>query len=64
MDYLSTKLIDKLQEDTGVKFTLCSRRKMQKSIRDYFIKIHEEAIEATEIAKNKSNYVQPNFYDK
>jgi len=62
--YLSTQLIDKLQKDTGVKFTPCSRRKMQKTIRDYFIRVHNEAVESEVMASNKSVYVKPNFQDK
>lgn len=62
--YLSNKLIDELEKDTGLKFTLCSQKRMQKTIRDYFIQIHEEACDSTIMAINKKNFKKPNFEDK
>lgn len=64
MKYLSDDLIDSLEDDTDTKFKLCDRRKMQKTIRDYFIRVHNEAVESTVIASNKPHYVKPNFEDK
>ena len=64
MKYLSDQLVSKLEEDTNSKFKLCDRRKMQKTIRDYFIQIHEGAIDSEIIARNRKNYVRSNFEDK
>jgi len=64
MKYLSDELIDSLEDDIDTKFKLCDKRKMQKTIRDYFIRVHNEAVESTIMASNKSVYVKPNFEDK
>lgn len=63
MKYLSDQLINELYEDKNVMMTLCDRIKAQKIIRDYFIRVHNKAVEATEIAKNKREYITPNFHD-
>jgi len=61
--YRSDEMINKIQKQIGVKFSAENRSAMQKIIREYFIKIHLEACSATEIAKNKSVYITPNFND-
>jgi len=62
--YLSDKLIKQIEIDSGVKFKLCDKSKMQKTIRDYFIQVHNEAVEATVMASNKKVYSPPQFFDK
>jgi len=64
MKYLSDKLIDELYEDKNVMMTLCDRIKAKKIIRDYFIRVHNEAVESTVMASNKSVYVKSNFTDE
>lgn len=61
---LSTKLIEQLEFDSKVKFKLCDKKKMQKSIREFFCLIHRDAVEKTVIAKNRKEFVFPQFYDK
>lgn len=61
MEYLSEQLMTELGLD---KSKLCDQKKIQKIIRGYFIKVHESAVDATIIAKNKKNFSRPNFYDK
>lgn len=63
MQYLSDKLLDQLNEDKDVMMTLVDREKAQKIIRDYFIRVHNEAVESEVMASNKKNYVKPNFTD-
>lgn len=63
MKYLSDKLLDQLNEDKEVMMTLVGRKRAQKIIRDYFIRIHNEAVESEVMASNKKNYVKPNFTD-
>lgn len=61
MEYLSEKLIADLKLD---KLPLCEQKKIQKTIRGYFIQVHNNAVDATIIATNKKNFSKPNFYDK
>lgn len=64
MKYLSDNLIESLEKDLKTEFKLCDKRKMQKTIRDYFIRVHNEACDATVIANNKRIALRPNFEDK
>lgn len=64
MKYLSEKLLDELYEDKNVMMTILDRNKAQKIIRNYFIRVHNEAVESTVMASNKSVYKKPNFTDE
>lgn len=66
--YKSDALINSLQHELGLKFSAKNRSAMQKIIRGYFIQVHIEAVEATEMAKNRqvnyaTKYEKPNFND-
>ena len=63
MESKSERLIEDLIKAKIITNRLCDRRKAQLIIRDYFCKVHKEAVEKTEIAKNKLTYTPPNFYD-
>lgn len=63
MKHKSEQLIDDFRA-AGVSIKLCKEKLLQGIIRDYFIKVHREAIEATIMAKNKPTaFVEPNFND-
>ena len=61
--YKSDQLINSIEKELGIKFSAKNRSAMQKIIRGYMITVHKEAVEKTIIAKNKHNYVEPNFND-
>lgn len=61
--YKSDQLINSIERETGSKFNAAQRSAIQKEIRAMFISIHLEACKATEIAKNKREYIEPNFHD-
>lgn len=63
MESKSAELIKELIKAKIITDRLCDTQKAQLIIRQHFCQVHKEAVEATEIAKNKTNYKQPNFYD-
>lgn len=63
MKYLSEKLISDIKKQ-GIEIKLCDFQKLQTTIRGYFIKVHENAVDDTVRAMNKKNFNRPNFEDK
>jgi len=61
--YKSDKAINEIQDELGIKFTAANRAKIQRILRTYFVNIHREACKETRIAKNKREYIEPNFTD-
>lgn len=60
--YLSEKLIAELREAKIIKANICET-KAKLIIRQFFIKIHYDAVLNTIIATNKKTYVEPQFTD-
>jgi len=61
--YKSDSLIKFIEKETGSKFNAAQRSSIQKEIRAFAIVVHREAVDQTIIAKNKSNYIEPNYHD-
>ena len=61
--YKSDECINNIQKEIGVKFSAENRSKIQKILRKHFVDIHLEACKLTEIAKNKREYIIPNYTD-
>lgn len=61
--YKSDRCINEIQKELGLKLSADKRAIVQKILRLYFTDIHREACEATLIAKNKPNYIEPNYND-
>ncbi len=64
MKYLSDHLIERMKADGYIKSNLCDEMALRKLIRGFFIRVHENAVDETIIAKNKKNFERPNFEDK
>ena len=62
--YLSDKLISDIERINDKKYSAHEKSVLQKTIREYFIRVHNEAIESEVMASNRKNYVKPNFEDK
>jgi len=62
--YLSDKLISDIERINDNKYSAKEKSVLQKTIRDYFIRVHNEAVESTVMASNKSVYKSPNFTDE
>jgi len=58
----SEELIEELVKAKIIKNKFCDK-KAQLIIREYFCQVFKEAVEKTIIAKNKQNYIPPNFND-
>lgn len=59
----SESLISELIEAKIITNKLCDRYKAQLIIRHFFCEVFKEAVEKTVIAKNRQNYIEPNFLD-
>jgi len=64
MEYLSDKLISDIEKCLNVTFLEYEKDEMRKTIRGYFIRVHNEACDSTVIASHKKTFVKPNFEDK
>ena len=62
--YLSDKLINDIENIVDKKYSAKEKSAMQKTIRGYFIQIHNEAVQSTMIATNKKQFIEPKFYDQ
>jgi hypothetical protein len=61
--YLSDRLISDMEKIVNTKFSSAEKAEMKHKIRDYFIRIHNEACDASVIANNKRIALRPNFED-
>jgi len=61
--YKSDRCINEIQKELGLKLSADKRAMVQKILRSYFTDIHREAVDQTIIAKNKPNYIEPNYND-
>jgi hypothetical protein len=59
----SENLINELISAKIITNRLCDRRKAQLIIRDTLCQVHREAVESTIIAKNKREFIYPQFND-
>jgi hypothetical protein len=64
MKYLSDQLIERMKADGHTHPKLCDEVALRKLIRGFFIRVHEDAVDSTLIAKNKKNFERPNFDDQ
>jgi histone H3/H4 len=61
--YKSDRCINEIQKELGLKLSADKRAMVQKILRSYFVDIHKQAVEKTIMAKNKNEFVYPNFHD-
>jgi len=60
--HLSEQLLEELIKAKIITDKFCDK-KAKLIIREYFIRIHREAVLATVIATNKQKFISPNFED-
>ncbi|CAK0771632.1 hypothetical protein CCP3SC1AL1_570011 [Gammaproteobacteria bacterium] len=59
----SEQLLNELIEAKIITNKLCDRYKAQMIVRHYFCEVFKEAVEKTIIAKNKKQFIYPEFLD-